>query len=250
MMNLAPVKLLSVGKYHLLDTVLASSLIALWVITLIGGFSISLAHVPLVATVLGVLVRTFLHTGLFIVTHEAIHRNISRSGLLNDGFGYLTSSLYALLPYAVLAKNHRLHHRFPGTRQDPDSAHPDRDDYLSWYLRFMMNYQANGQAWVSAVGMAIIFCILVSIHIPASNLLLFWIIPLIGSSFQLFTFGIFLPHRYSSNEHLGQHRALSTNLPVFWSFITCYHFGYHREHHQYPNLSWYQLPQAYLEGKA
>jgi beta-carotene ketolase (CrtW type) len=250
MMNLAQTRPLSGGRSYLLDIGLASLLTALWLMTLIGGLGISLAHTPLVVTLLVVLVRTFLHTGLFIVTHEAIHRNISRSSILNDCFGYLTSSLYALLPYGVLARNHRLHHRFPGTHQDPDSAYPCRGDYFSWYIRFMMNYQANGQAWVSVFGMAIIFCILVFIQIPVLNLFLFWIIPLIGSSFQLFTFGIFLPHRYNNSEHLDQHRALSTKLPVLWSFITCYHFGYHWEHHQYPNLSWYQLPQAYLDGKA
>jgi beta-carotene ketolase (CrtW type) len=250
MMNLAQTKPLSRGRPHLLDIGLASLLIALWIITLVVGFDISLTHVPWVVTVVGVLARTFLHTGLFIVTHEAIHRNISRNSIFNDCFGYVTSSLYALLPYAFLAKNHRLHHRFPGTHQDPDSAYPYKEDYFSWYIRFMINYQANGQAWVSVVGMTIIFCILISIHIPVLNLLLFWIIPMVGSSFQLFTFGIFLPHRHSNRKHLGQHQTLSINLPVLWSFITCYHFGYHWEHHQYPNLSWYQPPQAYLDGKA
>lgn len=110
MMNLAQTKPLSRGRPHLLDIGLASLLIALWIITLVVGFDISLTHVPWVVTVVGVLARTFLHTGLFIVTHEAIHRNISRNSIFNDCFGYVTSSLYALLPYAVLAKNHRLHH--------------------------------------------------------------------------------------------------------------------------------------------
>lgn len=250
MMNLVQTRPLNEGKYSLLDIGLASLLILLWLATLIGGFSISLPHAPFIVIVLGVLTRTFFHTGLFIVTHEAIHRNISEHCNINDFFGYLTSYLYALLPYAVLAKNHRLHHRFPGTHQDPDSAYPDRSNYFSWYCRFMMNYQADGQAWVSVLGMAIIFCILISFHVPVLNLLLFWIIPMIASSFQLFTFGIFLPHRYSDGWNLDPHRASSTNLPVLWSFITCYHFGYHWEHHQYPYLPWYQLPHAYLDSKA
>jgi beta-carotene ketolase (CrtW type) len=28
------------------------------------------------------------------------------------------------------------------------------------------------------------------------------------------------------------------------SLLACFHFGYHREHHDNPSLSWYQLPAA------
>jgi beta-carotene ketolase (CrtW type) len=240
----------SESRCSFLDIVLASSLVVLWLATLIGGFRISLDHAPLVVTVLGMFIRTFFHTGLFIVTHESIHRNISKHCFINNFFGYLTSYLYTFLAYRVLAKNHRLHHRFPGTQQDPDSAYPNKNNYFLWYFRFMNNYQADGQAWVSVIGMAIIFCILISFHIPVLNLLLFWILPMIASSFQLFTFGIFLPHRRGDSLNLDRHQASSTNLPVLWSFIACYHFGYHWEHHQYPYLSWYRLPQAHFERKA
>ena len=241
---------MSNGRASLLDIGLASLLVTLWLTTLVGGFRIPLANTHWGIVFFGVLIRTFLHTGLFIVTHEAIHRNISKHYFLNDFVGHLTSYLYALLPYAVLAKNHRLHHQFPGTQQDPDSAYPHRGNYIFWYFRFMKNYQANGQAWISIIGMAIIFCILISLRVPVLNLLLFWIIPMVVSSFQLFTFGVFLPHRHRKGQSPGQHQVISTNLPVFWSFVTCYHFGYHWEHHQYPYLPWYQLPQAYLYRKA
>jgi len=249
-MNLDQTGPLHEGRSSYLDIGLASLIVMLWLVTLLGGFSIPLNGVPLVATVLGIFIRTFLHTGLFVVVHESIHRNISRHCFLNNFFGYLASFLYALLAYRVLAKNHRLHHRFPGTQQDPDFAFPNKKDYFSWYFRFMKSYQADGQAWVSIMGMAIAFCILIAFHVSALNLLLFWIIPMIASSFQLFTFGIFLPHRHSDGWDLDPHQASTTHLPVLWSFIACYHFGYHREHHQYPYLPWYRLPQAYFESKA
>lgn len=235
------------GRYTLLDIGLASLLVVVWLATLIGGFSLPLAHTPLVVILLGVFVRTFAHTGLFIVAHEAIHRNISKHGFLNHLFGYLTSYLYALLPYAVLARNHRLHHRFPGTEWDPDSGHPERGSCFIWYCKFMKTYQTDGQIWVSMIGMAAIFCTLIFLHIPVVNLTLFWIFPMVASSLQLFIFGIFLPHRYTDSEERDRHQASSINLPVLWSFITCYHFGYHLEHHQYPYLPWYRLPEVYLD---
>jgi len=247
-MNLGQTRSLSEGRSSYSDIGLASLLIMLWLTTLISGFNISLDQVPLSVTVLGIFLRTFLHTGLFVTTHESVHRNISKHRCLNNFFGHLTSYLYALLPYEVLAQNHRLHHRFPGTQQDPDFAYPDKNNYFSWYFRFMKTYQADGQAWVSVMGMATIFGVLICFHVPVLNLLLFWIIPMVASSLQLFTFGIFLPHRCGNSRNFDQHRASSTKLPVIWSFITCYHFGYHWEHHQYPYLPWYRLPQAYCEN--
>ncbi|MGF1458712.1 MAG: fatty acid desaturase [Leptolyngbyaceae cyanobacterium] len=248
MMNLDQIRSLHESKYSYLDIGLASLLVMLWLATLIGGFSISLDRTPLFLTVLGIFIRVFLRTGLFIITHESIHRNISKYDFINNFFGNLSSYPYALLPYGILARNHRLHHRFPRTHQDPDFAYPNQNKYFSWYFRFMKAYQADGQAWVSVTGMAIIFCTLISFHVPVLNLLLFWIIPMIASSLQLFSFGIFLPHRRGDSQNFDRHRASSIKLPLLWSFITCYHFGYHWEHHQYPYLPWYRLPQAYCEN--
>lgn len=228
---------------------LAGLIVMLWLVSLIDAFTIHLSHLPLVVILLKILIRGFFHTGLFIVTHEAIHRNISHHRWLNDTFGYLTSFLYALLPYKILARNHKLHHRFPGTDLDPDHSESDTHNFLSWYFKFMKTYQADGQGWVSLTGMGITFCILVSLHIPILNLVLFWIIPMVTSSLQLFTFGVFLPHRKKVGGYEDVHRINSIHFPVFWSFVTCYHFGYHWEHHQYPHLPWYQLPQAYWAEK-
>ena len=227
-----------------------ASLIGLmWLISLVGTFTLFGAQTPWVYWLWAVLVRTFLHTGLFIVTHEAIHRNLSEVHRLNDAFGYVTSWLYALLPYPLLAKNHRLHHRFPATEQDPDHHDRDMGGFWVWYIQFMKTYQTGGQVWVSLIGISLIFYIFTICHIPVVNLILFWIIPMVLSSLQLFTFGIFLPHRQRDNTSECGHRIKSIHLSVFWSFITCYHFGYHREHHLNPHLPWYQLPQVYKNGK-
>ncbi|MFB2979106.1 fatty acid desaturase [Microseira sp. BLCC-F43] len=42
--------------------------------------------------------------------------------------------------------------------------------------------------------------------------------------------------------YTNPHRCQSNSLSTFWSFITCYHFGYHEEHHEYPEVPWWQLP--------
>jgi beta-carotene ketolase (CrtW type) len=83
---------------------------------------------------------------------------------------------------------------------------------------------------------------LLACQIPLSNIFLFWVIPILISSMQLFTFGIFLPHRQPKES--DRHQAKSSNYSTFWSFIACYHFDYHWEHHEYPYLPWYSLPIA------
>jgi beta-carotene ketolase (CrtW type) len=223
----------------------AGLIVLMWWVSLVGTFTLFNAQTPLAYWFWGILVRTFLHTGLFIVTHEAIHRNISGSHWLNDALGYITSWLYALLPYRLLARNHQLHHRFTATERDPDHHDTDMGNFWTWYIGFMRTYQTGGQVWLTLIGISVIFYALLLCSIPVINLLLFWIIPMVLSSLQLFTFGIFLPHRKRDHASEADICTRSIHLPVFWSFVTCYHFGYHQEHHLNPHLPWYQLPQIY-----
>ncbi|MGV2827041.1 fatty acid desaturase [Myxosarcina sp. GI1(2024)] len=219
-------------------------LILLWFSSLIGLMAIDISSAPLLWIVAAVCLRSFLHTGLFITTHEAIHGVVSPNRKFNDLIGYISSFLYALLPYKLLAKNHMLHHRYPASEKDPDYHESEQNNFLLWYGKFMKEYLQGRQAWILLVGMAVIFGIFLVLHIRLSNIFLFWVIPILISSLQLFTFGIFLPHRKTSSGKRDRHQAISSNYSVFWSFIACYHFDYHCEHHQYPNLPWYSLPVA------
>jgi beta-carotene ketolase (CrtW type) len=81
------------------------------------------------------------------------------------------------------------------------------------------------------------------IWLDADALILYWQVPAILSTLQLFYFGTYLPHR---GEHLASniHKARSQQLNHVWAFISCYFFGYHQEHHAMPWLPWYKLPAA------
>jgi len=54
--------------------------------------------------------------------------------------------------------------------------------------------------------------------------------------------GTYLPHRGQRSPH-PEARPHSLNLPPWLSLLACYHFGYHREHHDRPDLAWFQLPR-------
>ncbi|NJK37777.1 MAG: beta-carotene ketolase [Oscillatoriales cyanobacterium RM2_1_1] len=228
-----------------LGLVIANIIIFLWLISLAIFLRLDLAQVPLMLIVVGVLVRSFLHTGLFIITHEAIHGAISSSPQVNKFIGNITAFLYAWLLYKVLAENHRLHHRHPASDLDPDFHPQNPGHFIGWYGSFMKEYQKGKQAWVLFVGMTVVFWIFIGLNVSLVNIILFWLLPILLSSLQLFTFGIFLPHRTTKAGYSDRHRARSTNYSVFLSFITCYHFGYHWEHHRYPDLPWYKLPSVH-----
>jgi beta-carotene/zeaxanthin 4-ketolase len=188
--------------------------------------------------------RTFLQTGLFIVAHDAIHEAVFPGDRqLNHRIGKLALILYALLPYRKLLLNHWQHHRQPGQAGDPDFHDGAHCNILAWYLKFMKEYLDFRQGIVLFFGMGIIFHSLHFVfHIPIANLILFWVLPIVLSSMQLFIFGTYFPHRASNTKNA--HHATSSNYHPILSFLTCYHFGYHWEHHEYPSLPWYRLPSV------
>jgi beta-carotene ketolase (CrtW type) len=115
----------------------------------------------------------------------------------------------------------------------------------------MKGYLDIRQRVVLFFGIGMIFFILHwGVHIPVANLFLFWVLPIVLSSMQLFLFGTYLPHRShradsaESDSAEQSHHVTSSNYPLIWSFFTCYHFGYHWEHHEYPFLPWYHLPSV------
>ena len=240
---------MSDNKTSVTGIAIASIIILLWLLTLVIYLTADISTMPLSLVVIGVLSRSFLQTGLFITTHEAIHQSIAPQRQVNNCIGRITSCLYAFLSYRVLSENHQKHHRYPATERDPDFSAEKSHNWLLWYFSFMQEYQKEGQFWLLFTGMTIVFWIFIELQISLLNIILFWLIPIFISSMQLFFFGIFLPHRKSSTGYSDWHRARSSNYSVFWSFITCYHFGYHWEHHQYPNIPWYKLPSKRLKNK-
>ena len=204
-----------------------------------------LADISLFWLVLAILGRTFLHTGLFIIAHDAMHRSlVPNHQVANDLIGKFAIWLYAFFPYERCRKNHWRHHRYPGQIRDPDFHDCIHRHPLRWYLKFIGEYLPLSQFIILGSSWGLIFYILNQIfQISLVNFIVFWILPLLLSSIQLFYFGTYLPHRGNEKESSNSHHAHSTNYPIFWSFLTCYHFGYHWEHHEYPNIPWYRLPE-------
>jgi len=214
-----------------------------WGISTLSLLPAQLTAWPWWAIAAAVLLRTLLHTGLFIVGHDAMHGVLlPRSPRWNHRLGACALGLYAGLAYGNCRRNHRRHHRHTASPADPD-FHPDPSAGPGrWYLRFMAGYLTPVQMLRLLAGWGA----LVLLSWPANqgcwlNLLLFSSLPLLLSSLQLFLFGTYLPHRRQRSAGAAGGPA-SLDWPAWLSLLACFHFGYHREHHDRPDLAWFELP--------
>jgi beta-carotene/zeaxanthin 4-ketolase len=190
--------------------------------------------------------QTWIYTGLFITAHDAIHGSIHPLPQVNRAIGQLCLWLYAGFDYSLLASKHDLHHQYPASDRDPDFHDGKTANFWGWYAHFVCEHVSWGQA-INLLLMLGIYTIICQSNLATPildripNLLLFWMLPSLFSSLQLFYFGTFLPHREPPAGYLNPHRAQTIARSRWWSLISCYHFGYHQEHHESPQLPWWQL---------
>ncbi len=231
------------SQYQTGGIVSAIGIITVWFVSLILLLSIDIQGWSIWAILPIIIWQTFIYTGLFITAHDAMHGVVFPGNpKFNHFMGALCLSLYGLLPYQKLMKKHWIHHHNPASQLDPDFHDGKHKNFFAWYLYFMKAYWN----WGQIITLMVIFNIInLTMHVPDHNLTYFWVIPSVLSSVQLFYFGTFLPHQEPVTGYSDPHRSQTISRPVFWSFITCYHFGYHEEHHEYPNVPWWGLPKVY-----
>ena len=213
------------------------TIMGLWAGSLIFLLSLDISKLEIFWIIPAIATQTFLYTGVFITAHDAMHCSLfPQNRKLNHFIGTVAVYLYALFSYQKLLKNHWLHHRHPASEVDPDFSD---GNLFVWYFNFFTRYFS----LIQIAGLATIFYGFTYFSICSqANMLLFWVFPSLLSSVQLFYFGTFLPHREPKGGYTNPHRCQSNSLSTLWSFISCYHFGYHEEHHEYPHVPWWQLP--------
>ena len=221
----------------------AAFLLLGWLATMVSLLNVRVGQMSGWLVVTAVVLRTILQTGLFITGHDAMHGVLLPSKpRWNHRIGALTLALYAALPYRSCLANHQRHHRWTATAADPDFHCDPHAGVVRWYCRFMAGYLSRCQmAWL-LVSWSLLVVLAHSVN-PAAwlNVLVFCTLPLVLSSLQLFLFGTYLPHRRQrAPAHAPQPASL--NLPPWLSLLACFHFGYHREHHDHPSLAWFELP--------
>jgi beta-carotene/zeaxanthin 4-ketolase len=230
---------------------IAIALVGCWSVSLFLMLPFDLEGISCLGLMAMILGRTFLQTGLFVLAHDAMHGSlVPGQPDANRAIGRVLLCLYGFLPYRECAINHAKHHCYPGEGRDPDFHDGVHCHPIAWYIKFMGEYllpQQRPRLFSLWAGFIVALYYLNQGHIL--NGLLFVLLPLGLSSMQLFYFGTYLPHRgdWEGLDSLGNvHHAKTIPYPVVCSFITCYHFGYHWEHHEYPDVPWYRLPAVHI----
>ena len=164
---------------------------------------------------------------------KVLHLEFKRK--VNYVIGYITSFLFAFNSYDALIVKHHEHHRFVATDKDPD--YHDSGKFWLWYWNFLKRYITVRQLILITVSLQLLWLIF-----PLENLILFWSLPSILSTFQLFYFGTFIPHN-DGHEHDNKHKSRTLEKNHLLAFFSCYFFGYHYEHHDAPGVPWWRLWQ-------
>jgi beta-carotene ketolase (CrtW type) len=215
---------------------IASTVIGLWVGHLIWVFSLPTLNFASPMLYFHIIIQSYLYTGLFITAHDSMHGGVSKNRNINTLFGQIALWLFAAFPYQKMFTKHMAHHHFVGTEKDPDFS--NHQNLFYWFITFFFSYVTVLQI----ITMALLFNIghyLVGISVL--HLVLFWVIPAFLGTFQLFYFGTYRPHRLPHTPEMAPHKSRTQKRNHLWAMLTCWFFGYHYEHHEYPRTPWWQL---------
>lgn len=230
---------MTVARQTLIGLGLAGALITAWLaLHVYGVFFHRFDTVGVIVAPLMISTACWLNVGLFIIAHDALHGSLAPGRpAVNRAFGLVALRLYAGFSFERLRPKHFEHHNHSGTEHDPDfSTH--QSGFWRWYGAFLHQY-FGFREWLV---LAVISATYLLIGASLANLLLFWALPAILSSVQLFYFGTYLPHRCGDDDFADHHRARSNGFGWLGSLLSCYHFGYHHEHHLAPHVPWWRLP--------
>lgn len=222
---------------------LAAAVFGAWLAIHVAGMAlieVRWSNLPLVLALAAV--QCWLSVGLFIVAHDAMHGSlVPGRPRLNGAIGGALLFLYAGFAWARMRDAHFAHHRAPGSPDDPDFDHHNPRHFGRWYGTFLQRYFG----WRSGLYVSTVVTIYwLVLGVPMVNIVLLYGLPAIGSSLQLFYFGTFRPHRHEDDGFADRHNARSERFGTLASLASCFHFGYHHEHHLDPATPWWALPAA------
>jgi len=224
--------------------VYAGLIIGSWAIVHVYSVFFHTLAAPLWQTIGLIALQCWLYTGMFIVAHDTMHGSLIPSrAKWNAVIGTAVLFVYAGFNWQRMQAAHQAHHDNSGTAQDPDFNAENPTSFWPWYFKFFLTYFGWQQIFV-LVGFTLTYILFGASYI---NTIVMWAVPAILSSVQLFYFGTYLTHRHAGTfpDH---HNARTNEFNRLASLLSCFHFGYHHEHHLFPHEPWWRLPARKREG--
>ena len=208
-------------------------------------FELNFASLPIALAMAAV--QVWLSVGVFIVCHDAMHGTLAPGRpKVNAVIGAILLGLYAGFRWDQMRDAHFTHHKLSGHKGDPDFDEQHPSSFLQWYWTFFKRYFGiRSLVFVHAVVGLYWFVF----EVPFLQIFVLYGAPALLSSLQLFYFGTYRPHHQCERSPFSdRHNARSNDFGTLASLATCFHFGYHLEHHRRPDVPWWALPRAKRAG--
>lgn len=223
---------------------LAACIISAWLAVHIYAVFFHDLSAPFWATLTLIALQCWLYTGAFIVAHDTMHGSLfPNSPKANALLGTAILFVYAGFSWRYMREAHHAHHHSPGTNKDPDFNAQNPTAFWPWYFKFFTEYFGLRQ-FLTLLGFTLVYIFIFGA--AYFNTVIMWAVPAILSSVQLFYFGTYLTHRHGA-PFADDHKARTNEFPRWLSLLTCFHFGYHHEHHLMPHEPWWRLPRRKFE---
>ncbi|MEM9820190.1 MAG: fatty acid desaturase family protein [Bacteroidota bacterium] len=213
---------------------------------------------------------------LAILMHDATHFQFLKNRQWNDRLTNWLTMFPLFTSIEKYRQNHLRHHRHLNTEDDPDwvaklgkrafTFPKTKGEFLTttfsylllyqgvndaiWFLKRFGTPQKDGSKQKTNTKEQLLFYVLLAIGLTLSGawkyFLLFWVVPYLSTFFMF-------QYIRSVAEHFGDlaydHLLTSTrSVKATWMeafFIAPHNVGYHLEHHLYPGVPFYHLPQLH-----
>jgi fatty acid desaturase len=216
---------------------------------------------------------------LIILAHDAAHYRLSRSRWLNDCAGELLLAWpFLLFTMRAYRRNHFPHHRHVNTERDPDWSRKQTRDWEFPKTRL----ELTKMLLMDVTGLGFINFVITAMKLPASSAeasndgqrwfalgrltffaalaagltiyklwvpyLLFWVIPYVTWMQLCFHIRSIAEH-FAIRDRTGVFAQTRTVIPTWFDrvFILSKNVNFHLEHHLYPSVPFYDLPQLHKE---
>ncbi len=210
---------------------------------------------------------------LLILMHDGVHYRLFRDRRLNDWTAEIVLAWPNLISARAYRKNHFAHHRYLNTAQDPDWARRQGD--LSWVfpmhrgrLTWLMLRDLSGlgaifylmlarallskdagvsRGFVAArygyyAAVIAIFAWLGALHL----LVMYWMVPLFTWLIVIFRVRSIAEHSAIAGRSNAYAQTRSTRATALEHvFVAPKNVNYHIEHHFYPSVPFYRLPELH-----
>lgn len=216
---------------------------------------------------------------LIILMHEGAHYRIVNNRKLNDFLGEVFTAFPVFITMQNYRLNHLPHHRHMNTEKDPDWVRKDTPDWkfpksrselffmlfkiaLGFNVLEMLKLiasvirpnsakqkKSNSNRWLFA-GQIVFYSLLIATLIYFGwwlEYLLYWIIPMFTWLQLIFRIRSIAEHFGVEYDHTYTH-ARNTYPSIFDRlFLASKNVWYHLDHHLYPSVPFYHLPQLHEE---